>query len=100
MPERRIVLEQAHYEGRKHQGRAEVEAHGPDKIVLAVSSEQGYAPGARGYSHGGVVALDPAEARDLAAVLLAAADEAEALPEDYDRAKEALKALMPDRGIE
>jgi hypothetical protein len=60
---------------------------------LAVSSEQGFAPGARGYSSGGVVALSADEAREVAAALLAAADAAEALPEDYDPVKVALAAL-------
>lgn len=93
MPKSVKVIEEAHHEGRKTKGEARVEASAPDKIVVAVSSEQGYAPGARGYRSGGVVALSVAEARDLAAVLLAAADEAEALPADYDPIKEALKKL-------
>lgn len=99
MPERVKIIEEAHHEGRKTKGEAEVQVSPgykaePDYgVVLTVRSEQGYAPGARGYSSGGVVALSVAETRELAAALLAAADEAEALPADHDHVKEALKKL-------
>ena len=87
------IIAEAHHDGRKTKGEVGVEARASDEIVVAVSSEQGYAPGARGYSSGGVVALSVAETRELAAALLAAADEAEALPADHDHVKEALKKL-------
>lgn len=87
MPERVKVIEEAHHEGRKSKGSAEVEVNPgykaePDYgVLLVVRSEQGYAPGARGYSPGGVSKFSPAEAREIAAALLAAADEVEALRE-------------------
>ena len=94
MPVKRyLIAEEVYSEGRKTQGQVSVEADRHDKVVVHTRSEQGYAPGARGYSVGGVVALSAEEARALAAVLLAAADQAEALPEDYEPAQEALKVL-------
>ena len=73
------VLAEAYHDGRKTQGEVSFAVRGSDKVVVAARSEQGYAPGARGYSSGGVAALSAAEARTLAAALLAAADEADAL---------------------
>lgn len=80
-----VIVEEAHHEGRKTKGQACVEVspghraephHG---VVLAVRSEQGYAPGSRGYSIGGVSKFSPAEARQLAQALLSAAAEVERL---------------------
>ena len=74
------IVAESHHDGRKTKGRAEVkDVTDADTVVVAVSSMQGYAPGARGYSSGGVAALSAAEARTLAQALLAAADQAEAL---------------------
>lgn len=73
------IIAEAHHDGRKTKGEVGVEARASDEIVVAVSSEQGYAPGARGYTSGGVSKFSPAEAREIAAALLAAADEVEAL---------------------
>jgi hypothetical protein len=74
------IIAEAHHDGRKTKGQAEVwNVRDADKVVVSVSSMQGYAPGARGYSSGGVAAFSAAEARELAAQLLAAADEADEL---------------------
>jgi hypothetical protein len=87
MPKRVEIVAEAHHDGCKTKGTAGVEVSPgykaePDYgVVLVVRSEQGFAPGARGYSHGGVSKFSPAEAREIAAALLAAADEAEALRE-------------------
>ena len=66
MPERVKVIAEAHHDGRKTKGVAEVEVNPgykaePDYgVLLVVRSEQGYAPGARGYSSGGVSKFSPA----------------------------------------
>ena len=74
------IIANARHEGRKTKGQASVwGVDTSDEVVLAVSSEQGFAPGARGYSNGGVASFSAAEARALAQALLDAADAAERL---------------------
>ena len=75
-----IITAEAHHDGWKTKGQAAVwGVDTADEITLSVRSKQGYAPGARGYSCGGVVNFSAAEARELAAALLAAAEQAERL---------------------
>jgi hypothetical protein len=105
MPERVKVVAEAHHDGRKTKGSAGVEVNPgykaePDYgVLLVVRSEQGFAPGARGYSHGGVSKFSPDEAREIAAALLAAADEVEALS-GHDPVKVALRKLGVLKGDE
>ncbi len=64
----------------RYAGYADVwDVKSPDEVVLVVRGEQYYAPGARGESRAGVTAMSASEAREVAALLLAAADEAEGL---------------------
>lgn len=78
--ESQTVTAETHHGGRKTKGHAEVwGVDTANEITLAVTSEQGYAPGARGYSHGGVATFSASEARHLAALLLAAADKADTI---------------------
>lgn len=78
--ERATIVADAHHDGRKTKGQAEVwGVDTPNEVVVSVSSMQGFAPGTRGYHSGGVAAFSAAEARALAEALLAAADAAERL---------------------
>ena len=78
-----VINADTHHDGRKTKGRATVKAHPGwnDEphygVVVTVRSQQGYAPGSRGYSPAGVTKFSPAEARRLAQALLDAAAEVE-----------------------